>query len=134
MTANFKQLSFRVKTTSLSLLIIGVLVMYPFINSDRILRSGMQSKDGAEVMRALTMYPESSVKYNLFTQELLKSNLPQQALEMGRAAIKFNPNAVSAWALIFVNPQAPISERLKARSEIIRLDPFNTEVYKYKLE
>jgi O-antigen ligase len=134
MTANFKQLSFRVKTSSLSLLIIGILVMYPFINSDRILRSGMVSKDGAEVMRALTMYPESSVKYNIFTQELLKSNLPQQALEMGRAAIKFNPNAVSAWALIFVNPQAPISERLKARSEIIRLDPRNTEVYKYKLE
>jgi hypothetical protein len=80
------------------------------------------------------MFPESSVKYNLFTQELLKSNLPQQALEMGRAAIKFNPNAVSAWALIFVNPQAPLNERLKARSEIIRLDPRNTEVYKYKLE
>jgi hypothetical protein len=70
----------------------------------------------------------------LFTQELLKSNLPKQALEMGRSAVRFNPNAVSGWALIFVNPEAPLSERLKAKKEILRLDPLNMEVFKYKLD
>ena len=85
-------------------------------------------------MKSLTAYPESSIRYNIFTQEIYRLNLLPQALEMGRAAASFNPNAVSAWALIFVNPQAPIEERIKARQEILRLDPLNREVFKYDLK
>ena len=66
--------------------------------------------------------------------EFLKSNLLPQALDLGRKAVKFNRNAVSAWALVFINPQAPLEERIRARDEILRLDPLNTEVFKFKLE
>jgi len=86
------------------------------------------------IMSALTSYPESSVRYNTMTLEFLKSNLLPQAVDLGRKAVKFNPNSVSAWALIFVNPQAPLEERIRARAEILRLDPLNTEVFKFKLE
>jgi hypothetical protein len=125
---------FITQTASVCLLIVGLLIMFPLYKADRDLKKGLALKNGDMVMSALTAYPESSVKYNVFTQEFLKSNLLPQAVDLGRKAIKFNPNSVSAWALIFVNPQAPLEERIRAREEILRLDPLNTEVFKYKLE
>jgi hypothetical protein len=122
------------QTASVCLLIVGLLIMFPLYKADRDLKKGLALKNGNLVISALTAYPESSVKYNVFTQELLKSNLLPQAVDLGRKAISFNPNAVSAWALIFVNPQAPLEERIRARNEILRLDPLNTEVFNFKLE
>jgi O-antigen ligase len=125
---------FITKTTSVSLLVVALLIMFPLYNTDRNLKIGLALKNGDMIMKAVTAYPESSVRYNVFTQEFLKSNLLPQALYLGRKAIEFNPNAVSAWALVFINSQAPLGERIRAKEEILRLDPLNTEVFKFKLE
>ena len=125
---------FITKTASVSLLVLGLLIMFPLYKTDKDLKKGLALKNGDMIMKAVTAYPESSVRYNVFTQEFLKSNLLPQALDLGRKAVKFNPNAVSAWALVFINPQAPLEERVRARDEILRLDPLNTEVFKFKLE
>ena len=108
--------------------------MLPLYKTDRELKLGLEAANAEMVMKALTSYPESSTKYNTFTQDLFNSNLLTQALLMGRAAVNFNPNAVSAWALIFVNPKASIDERLEARAQILKLDPLNTEVFNYNLD
>jgi hypothetical protein len=129
---NHKPIQFRLIANLL--FITGLIIMLPLFNADRKLQTGATKRDATIVMQALTSYPESSVKYNLFIQELFTSNLFPQALEMGRAAVKFNPNAVSAWATIFVNPQAPLQERIAAKEQILRLDPMNTEVFSYKLD
>jgi len=128
------ELRFVTKTAKVTLLVLGFLIMFPLYKSDRDLKVGLELKNGDLIIKALTTYPESSVRYNVATQEFLKSNLLPQALDLGRKAIKFNPNAVSAWALVFINPQAPLEERIRAREEILRLDPLNTEVFKFKLE
>jgi O-antigen ligase len=125
---------FITKTASVSLLVVGLLIMFTLYKTDRDLKKGLALKNGDMIIEAVTAYPESSVRYNVFTQEFLKSNLLPQALDLGRKAVKFNPNAVSAWALVFINPQAPLEERIRARDEILRLDPLNTEVFKFKLE
>jgi O-antigen ligase len=125
---------FITQTASVCLLVVGILIMFPLYKTDRDLKKGLALQNGDMVMNALTAYPESSVKYNAFTQDFLKSNLLPQALDLSRKAIKFNPNAVSAWALVFINPQAPLEERIRAREEILRLDPLNTDVLKFKLE
>jgi hypothetical protein len=65
---------------------------------------------------------------------LLNSGLYPQSLDIARSAVKFNPNAVSAWVLILVNESAPINERQKAKNEILRLDPFNKEVKNFLLK
>lgn len=124
----------KLKFTSTFLSLIGFILIFPLFNSDRELMIGVKNKDANLVINALTSYPESSVKYNIFIQELLRSGLLDQSLQLSRRAAEFNPNAVSAWALIFVNPKAQKEERLNAKSEILRLDPLNTEVYNYKLE
>jgi len=130
---NDKDQIFQVRFISNLLLICGLIVMLPLFNTDRKLQTGAAKGDATIVMQALTSYPESSVKYNLFIQQLFTSKLFPQALEMGRAAVRFNPNAVSGWAAIFVNPQAPPQERVVAKKEILRLDPMNTEVFSFNL-
>ena len=62
----------------------------------------------------------------------MRSNLPIEALDVARSAVKFNQNAPSAWGLLLVNPSAPVEERQKAKEQILRLDPLNTEVLAFK--
>jgi hypothetical protein len=82
-------------------------------------------------MKAATSYPESTVRYSLIGQELLKSGLTQQSLELARAGIKFNPYSPGLWALILVNPNAQKGERLEAKERILELDPLNVEVQNF---
>jgi hypothetical protein len=79
------------------------------------------------------MFPESTLRYSRIGVELLKSNLPEQALEVGRAAVEFNPKALSAWALILANNSAPLVERELAKEKILELDPFNDDIRALKL-
>ena len=58
----------------------------------------------------------------------MESNLLPQSLEVGRAAVEFNPNSISAWGLILANDTASIEERRLAVKEILRLDPYNLDV------
>ena len=127
-------ISYKNRILASSLLLTGLLVMAPLFKSDYELKNAADSKDALALMKSLSSYPESTVKYNTFIQELLKSGLNPQALDMARKAIKFNSNAVSAWALVLVNPSAPLQERIQAKSEILRLDPMNTEVSNFKLD
>jgi hypothetical protein len=38
------------------------------------------------------------------------------------------------WALIVINPAAPIAERVNAKAEILKLDPLNKEVIDYVIK
>jgi hypothetical protein len=102
-------------------------------NVDRLALQSIRTGDGNLAIIAAKSYPESVIRYSRIGTQLLKSGLYIQSLDVARSAARFNPNAVSAWALILVNENAPISERQKAKSEILRLDPFNKEVKQFKL-
>jgi O-antigen ligase len=110
------------------LLFLGLLISYPYFNVDRLQLKSLNTQDAALALKSAQAYPESVLRYSRIGVKLLESGLPDQALEVGRAAVKFNPNAVSAWALILANGSAPIEERKKAQQEILRLDPFNDEI------
>ncbi len=113
---------------SIFLLFIGLVITYPYFNVDRQQLRSARTGDGNLALISAKSYPESTIRYSRIGQEFIKSNLPMPALELARAAIKFNPNAPSAWALILVNNYAPKEERIKAKQEILRLDPFNKEI------
>jgi tetratricopeptide (TPR) repeat protein len=110
------------------LLFLGLLISYPYFNVDRLQLKSLKTQDATLALKSAQAYPESVLRYSRIGIKLLESGLPDQALEVGRAAVKFNPNAVSAWALILANGSAPIEERKKAQQEILRLDPFNDEI------
>ena len=112
------------------LLFLGLLITYPYFNVDRLQLKSLNSKDALLAVKSAKAYPEANLRYSRIGIKLLESGLPGQALEIGRAAVKFNPNAITAWALILANSTAPMEERKKAQQEILRLDPFNDEIRK----
>jgi predicted Zn-dependent protease len=48
-----------------------------------------------------------------------------QALEVARAAVAFNPNSFSGWALVLANDLSTLEEKKEALKQLKRLDPFN---------
>lgn len=110
------------------LVFISLLITYPYFNVDRIQLKSLNTGDALLAVQSAKAYPESSIRYSRVGVKLLESNLPVQALEVGRAAVEFNPNSISSWALILANSSAPMEERKIAQQEILRLDPFNDEI------
>jgi len=119
---------------SLFMLIVGLIFMFPYFNTDRQIVQASNSGNGDLLIKAATSYPESVVKYSLASTALLESGLPGPSLSLARSAVAFNDRAVSLWALILVNPTASLEEREKARTQILELDPLNIEVRDFKIQ
>lgn len=122
-----------IKLFSYFLMIVSSILIYPLFKSDKASLDSLKKGDANLAIVAAQMYPESTLRYSRIGIELLKSNLPNQALQIGRKAVAFNPNALSAWALILANPTATLEERKLAKEKILELDPYNEEIRGLKL-
>jgi hypothetical protein len=111
--------------------IMGLIIMYPLFNSDRQQLTAMRTGNGDLLMQAVTMYPESVLKYSQASRDLLTSGLPEQSLYLARKSVEFNPNSPALWSLILINPVAPQQERANAKKQILELDPLNKEVEEF---
>ena len=110
------------------LLFVGLLFIYPYFNVDRLQLHSLKTSDGALAIVSAKSYPESSLRYQRIGNALMESNLLPQSLEVGRAAVEFNPKSIPAWGLILANSTATIKERRQAVKEILRLEPYNLDV------
>ena len=116
------------KPFSLFLLLGSLFISYPYFNVDKMQSDSAKNGDGNLAMKSALSFPESTVRYSRIANAFIESNLAAPALELGRAAAKFNPNAPSAWGLILVNNTATKEERTKAKNTLIKLDPQNKEI------
>jgi hypothetical protein len=119
---------------SLFMLVIGLIFMFPYFNTDRQMIQAGNSGNGDLLIKAATSFPESVVKYSQASRALLESGLPAPSLSLAKSGVAFNSNSVSLWALILINPSAPLEERVKARDVILKLDPLNIEVRDFKIQ
>ena len=71
------------------------------------------------------------MRYKQISEAFMQSNLKEQALDLARSAVIYNSNSIASWGLILLNPFATYEERVKAKQEILRLDPFNVSVKNY---
>jgi O-antigen ligase len=117
--------------TSKFLALIGVLILLPLFNVDRLQLAGMRAGNAEVIIASAEKYPKSVSRYSTVTRGLLSSGLNSQALALARSAVKFNPNSPALWALIMVNPLAAESERLNAKQKMLSLDPLNQDVINY---
>jgi hypothetical protein len=111
--------------------LIGLVILLPLFYTDRQQLIGMKTGNANIVMEATLRFPESTVRYNLIARELFESGLNQQSLEIARSGVKFNPYSPALWALILVNPNASIEERLVAKNKVLEFDPLNKNVASY---
>lgn len=123
---------FYTRPFSYLLLIFGLLIMYPYYNSDKLAWQSLETGDGLLAVKAAKMYPESSLRYQRIGLALFNSNLFDQSLDVARSAAKFNPKSRAAWFLILMNEKAPLEERRQAKARVLEVDPFNKEALLYK--
>jgi hypothetical protein len=112
----------------ISLAIFGLIFMFPYFNSDRLILKANNTGNGDLLIKATIAYPESVTKYSQASRALLESGLPAPSLFLAQKGVNFNPNAVSLWSLILINQAATLEERQIAKEKILELDPLNTEV------
>ena len=122
---NLRKKSILAKPFGYLMLIIGLILVYPYYKVDQEQLKSAKTGDALLAIKSAKSFPESTVRYTRIGQELLNSKLEPQALEIARAAVAFNPNSVSGWSLILINNSAPRSDRINAYEELIRLDPHN---------
>ena len=121
-------MKFKLKSSQFLFLVFGLIILFPYYNSDRMQLEAMQTGDGDLLIKAVTSYPESVLKYNQAGRDLLTSGLPEQSLFIARKAVEFNPNSAALWSIILANPIAPVEERNVAKQIILKLDPLNSKV------
>jgi len=114
-------------------IILVLFLLFPYFNTDRLQLNAMNRGDGDLAIKVSKMFPESVVRYSTLGRALLDSNLPAPALDMARSAVEFNPNSAALWALILINPAAPIEDRKSAKAKLLILDPLNKEVINYEI-
>ena len=102
--------------------------MFPLFNADRLMIKAGNTGNGDLLIQAATSFPQSVTKYSQASRALLDSGLPAPALYLAQKAVAFNPNAVSLWALILINPSASLEDRQASKERILELDPLNKEV------
>ena len=109
-----------------------MILTIPLFNADRLARLADTKKDALLAVKAAKTYPESVIRYNRLGAGLYESGLYDLSLDIGRSAVKFNPNSYLTWILILVNPSATYEERLEAKEKLIEIDPYNKVIRDYK--
>jgi O-antigen ligase len=114
--------------------ILAFILTIPLFNADKVTKQADATRDGFLAVKAAKTYPRSIVRSNRLGANLFESGLYDLSLEVGRSAVEFNPNSYLTWVIVMVNPKATLEERLRAKAELIKIDPFNLDVQNYPIE
>jgi O-antigen ligase len=119
--------------SAVSAILVFILTI-PLFHADKVAKQADTTRDGFLAVKAANTYPRSIVRYNRLGAGLFESGLYDLSLEIGRSAVAFNPNSYLTWVILMVNPKATLEERLRAKAELIKIDPFNLDVQNYPIE
>jgi hypothetical protein len=121
------------RNSSAIFVLIGLVIIYPYFNADRLFLNALNSQDAILLADSTNKYPRFTYRYSTASRLLLESKAYEQSLEVALLAVKFNPNSVSPWAHIILNPLSTLEDKLKAKQELIKLDPNNKSLIDIKI-
>ena len=114
---------------------IGVIICIPPFTAEAKLVSAIKSQDYAKIDLALQQSYFTPLNSNAFNETIIlleSNNLGEQALQLTRRAIKFNPDSFDSWKLLYYISKSTSSEKEQAKLNMMRLDPLNKKLEKLK--
>jgi len=112
-------------------MIFGILSALPPYLADKNWRDASMSGNLEGIKNSVIQFPQSSPRFALTVKSLAQNNLLQDALDVSRLSVEFNPDDFRSWLFLAQLPNASKSEREFAFKEMMRLDPLNQNWYKY---
>lgn len=109
---------------------IGLLIALPPFINDAEWRSSLKSQDATKVMAISTKWPIDSYRLGNNAILLENSKLTEQAIQLARKGIEYNPNYFDAWRVLQSLTNATTSEKAQALKMMKKLDPLNTTIGK----
>lgn len=111
--------------------VIGIIISVPPLSADMKWRSALNSQNATAALEALEpgyLTPSDSQRMAQAVQLFVTNNLPDQAYEVARKAVEFNPDYFDAWKQLYFLPNATLEDKSLAVINMKRLDPFNPDV------
>jgi hypothetical protein len=107
---------------------VGVILTFPAFLGDSTWRASMKTGSIEEVQKAASGWPKDS--YRLANTAILfeQNKFPQQAHEVTKSLIDFNPDYFDGWKLMAGIAQSTAEEKVDATFQMRLLDPRNTEL------
>ncbi len=117
--------------TAFVCMVIGLVVSVPPLNADMKWRA-LQSSGKVDLLEpALTesyLTPLNSLKLAQAVEILEKSSLYDLAIKYARIGVEYNPDFFTSWQMLYYATNSTTDEKIKAKKEMIRLDPLNQKL------
>jgi O-antigen ligase len=108
--------------------LIGLLISVPPIASDLNWRNVLKNGEVAKLEKSLEyryLNPLNSYRLSEAVRLLENSKLPDYAIKYARIGVQFNSQYFDAWRNLYYATNSTSTEKSRAKSEMIRLDPLN---------
>ncbi len=109
-------------------LLIGLLIAVPPLSADISWTNALRSRQVNSLEKSLSggyLYPSNSYRISNAVVNLENSKLPDYAIKYARKGVRFNPEFLDAWKMLYYATNATQQEKKTAKSQLIRLDPLN---------
>ena len=111
-------------------LAIGSVIGFLPFNSDANMRHAMESSDANKIYQAAIKWPTTSNRLNTATLIFQQNKLADFEIKLARKAVEFNPRSFDAWNNLYLATNSTPNEKIKALSNMKKLDPNNQDLKK----
>jgi hypothetical protein len=108
--------------------ILALVLVFPPLSSDHAWRVGLQVSDANVLDKSLEKWPRESNRLIIGSGIFADNKLYDFALKFARLAVSDDPNNFESWRVLSKTPGATEEEILKAKQEMLRLDPLNPDL------
>jgi O-antigen ligase len=108
-------------------LIIGLLISSPELVKDAQFRAAIKSGNGDKIIALSTQWPQSMDRINLAAGIFLENDFTNQAEQIVNYGVKFNPDNLFVWQILYSIPEISTDRKVTALSRIKELDPLNPQ-------